>query len=203
MPVPDAQITDRVLMIRPVRFESNPMTAESNRFQGHVDALPEEQQRAAEREFDALADELRRAGDEDAKLIPETLHRAPIGVRRTPDVGRRDAPRPEDARGAGKDCQQSQQGQQEYRNMAPADSYDMSTMPQDPSQMKSMTPDGDLSGFEEQQQAGEAGIAEQVAEEATETAKDTAEEAKDAASDSIVDGVADGVKKGFGKLFGR
>ena len=44
------------------RFESNPLTAESNRFQGRSDATPEEQQQAALREFDALADALRGAG---------------------------------------------------------------------------------------------------------------------------------------------
>jgi hypothetical protein len=49
-------------MIRPTRFESNPMTAESNVFQGRSTATPEEQQVAAMREFDALVDALRSAG---------------------------------------------------------------------------------------------------------------------------------------------
>ncbi|MGI9343632.1 MAG: hypothetical protein ACR2QV_12345 [Gammaproteobacteria bacterium] len=99
--------------------------------------------------------------------------------------------------------QQQQQG--DYRNMPPTEAYDMSGMQQD--QMKSMTPSGDLSGLEEQQQGGDTNIVEDVAAEATETAVDTAQESTDTAvetaSDSIVDGVADGVKKGFGKLFGR
>lgn len=49
-------------MIRPSRFESNPLTAESNRFQGKSGASPEEQQAAAVREFDGLAETLRSAG---------------------------------------------------------------------------------------------------------------------------------------------
>ncbi|MGI9249461.1 MAG: citrulline utilization hydrolase CtlX, partial [Woeseiaceae bacterium] len=51
-----------VLMIRPARFQSNPMTAESNVFQGRSSATPDEQQKAARREFDALAEALRSAG---------------------------------------------------------------------------------------------------------------------------------------------
>lgn len=49
-------------MIRPAKFESNPMTASSNRFQGKSTATPAEQQQAALREFDALVDTLRAAG---------------------------------------------------------------------------------------------------------------------------------------------
>lgn len=49
-------------MIRPARFESNPLTAESNRFQDKSDASPEAQQAAALREFDGLIDALRDAG---------------------------------------------------------------------------------------------------------------------------------------------
>ena len=41
-------------MIRPARFESNPLTAESNRFQGKTSATPAEQQAQALTEFDAL-----------------------------------------------------------------------------------------------------------------------------------------------------
>jgi hypothetical protein len=51
-------------MIRPVQFESNPLTAASNRFQGKTDSAPAEQQAAAVREFDALVDSLRDAGVE-------------------------------------------------------------------------------------------------------------------------------------------
>jgi len=49
-------------MIRPARFESNPLTAQSNRFQGKTDMAPEAQQAAALKEFDALAGTLRDAG---------------------------------------------------------------------------------------------------------------------------------------------
>ncbi len=48
-------------MIRPTRFESNPMTAESNVFQGRSGVTPAEQQQEAAREFDALVDALRAA----------------------------------------------------------------------------------------------------------------------------------------------
>jgi len=49
-------------MIRPARFESNPLTAASNRFQGKSTASPAEQQEAALREFDGLAAALSAAG---------------------------------------------------------------------------------------------------------------------------------------------
>lgn len=58
----ESQLASRVLMIRPARFESNPLTAESNRFQDKSDASPEAQQAAALREFDGLIDALRDAG---------------------------------------------------------------------------------------------------------------------------------------------
>jgi hypothetical protein len=58
----ESQLASSVLMIRPVRFQSNPMTAESNRFQGKSAAAPEEQNKAAQSEFDALATVLRDAG---------------------------------------------------------------------------------------------------------------------------------------------
>jgi len=48
-------------MIRPTRFESNPMTAESNVFQGRSSAAPKDQQKLALREFDALVEALRDA----------------------------------------------------------------------------------------------------------------------------------------------
>ena len=51
----ESQLASAVLMIRPARFESNPETAESNRFQGKTDAPPAEQQAAALEEFEALA----------------------------------------------------------------------------------------------------------------------------------------------------
>jgi len=48
-------------MIRPVCFRSNPLTAQSNRFQGKTELSADAQQAAALREFDGLADALRRA----------------------------------------------------------------------------------------------------------------------------------------------
>lgn len=50
----ESQLASAVLMIRPARFESNPLTAESNRFQGKLDASPAQQQQAAVAEFDAV-----------------------------------------------------------------------------------------------------------------------------------------------------
>ena len=58
----ESQLASTVLMIRPVRFLSNPQTAESNRFQGKTDKSPEEQHRAALAEFEALAAALRDNG---------------------------------------------------------------------------------------------------------------------------------------------
>lgn len=49
-------------MIRPARFESNPLTAASNRFQGRNESPPEQQQRKAEEEFDRLVAALEAAG---------------------------------------------------------------------------------------------------------------------------------------------
>jgi hypothetical protein len=60
----ESQLASAVMMIRPVRFESNPLTAASNRFQGKTDLGPAEQQVAAAREFDALVTALREAGVE-------------------------------------------------------------------------------------------------------------------------------------------
>src|SRR5690606_20521681 len=58
----ESQLAPAVLMIRPVRFESNPQTADSNRFQGKTDASPAEQQAAALAEFEGLASALREGG---------------------------------------------------------------------------------------------------------------------------------------------
>jgi len=58
----ESQLASTVLMIRPVRFESNPLTAASNRFQGRTQASPEEQQGAALDEFDSLVEQLRDNG---------------------------------------------------------------------------------------------------------------------------------------------
>ena len=62
MPAADSQLASSVLMIRPARFESNPMTAESNVFQGRTRATRGEQQAAALREFDTLVNALRAEG---------------------------------------------------------------------------------------------------------------------------------------------
>jgi len=51
---PESQLANAVLMIRPVRFQSNPDTAATNRFQGKNTSSPEQQQLDAAQEFDAL-----------------------------------------------------------------------------------------------------------------------------------------------------
>ena len=51
-------------MIRPAGFESNPLTAASNRFQGKSASSPVEQHATALREFDGLVGVLRDAGVE-------------------------------------------------------------------------------------------------------------------------------------------
>ncbi len=58
----ESQLASAVLMIRPVRFESNPVTAESNLFQGRNASSPEQQQLDAEAEFERLAAALEAAG---------------------------------------------------------------------------------------------------------------------------------------------
>lgn len=58
----ESQLATAVLMVRPARFESNPQTAASNRFQGNLDAAPAEQQAAALREFENLRDALEASG---------------------------------------------------------------------------------------------------------------------------------------------
>lgn len=58
----ESQLASTVLMIRPARFESNPMTAASNRFQGRNLSSPAEQHKVALQEFDELVDVLREAG---------------------------------------------------------------------------------------------------------------------------------------------
>lgn len=66
----ESQLASAVLMIRPVRFESNPQTAASNRFQGRAGGTAlgtalgtaEEQQRAAAAEFERLREALGAAG---------------------------------------------------------------------------------------------------------------------------------------------
>jgi len=60
----ESQLASTVLMIRPARFESNPQTAASNRFQSKPVAPPAEQQARALAEFDDLVGRLRDAGIE-------------------------------------------------------------------------------------------------------------------------------------------
>jgi hypothetical protein len=59
---PESQLTDTVLMIRPARFESNPLTADSNAFMEPMTESPAEQQAAATAEFEGVADALRQSG---------------------------------------------------------------------------------------------------------------------------------------------
>ena len=58
----ESQLASAVLMIRPARFASNPLTAASNRFQGRNPDEPAQQQRDAAREFDGLREALEAAG---------------------------------------------------------------------------------------------------------------------------------------------
>jgi hypothetical protein len=67
----EAQLTSTVMMIRPAGFESNPLTAASNRFQGKSASSPAEQQVMALREFDELVAALR-AADIDVIVIDDT-----------------------------------------------------------------------------------------------------------------------------------
>ncbi len=60
----ESQLASTVLMVRPAGFESNPLTAASNRFQGKTRASPAEQHALALSEFDALAAALRDNGIE-------------------------------------------------------------------------------------------------------------------------------------------
>jgi len=62
MEITESQLASSVLMIRPARFESNPLTAESNKFQGRTSASPAEQHVAALQEFDGLVASLRGKG---------------------------------------------------------------------------------------------------------------------------------------------
>ena len=55
---PESQLTDTVLMVRPARFESNPLTAETNAFMEDMDESPAEQQAAAADEFEGVVDAL-------------------------------------------------------------------------------------------------------------------------------------------------
>ena len=67
----ESQLASTVLMVRPARFESNPLTAVSNRFQGKTSASPAEQHAQALAEFDALVAALRENGI-DAVVVDDT-----------------------------------------------------------------------------------------------------------------------------------
>lgn len=67
----ESQLASSVLMIRPARFESNPQTAASNRFQGKTDASPDEQQESALVQFDDLVSDLGANGIE-AIVVEDT-----------------------------------------------------------------------------------------------------------------------------------
>jgi hypothetical protein len=58
----ESQLATAVLMIRPVRFQSNPHTAASNKFQGRNPSPPEKQQEDAAAEFAGLSAALEAAG---------------------------------------------------------------------------------------------------------------------------------------------
>ncbi|MDX1499739.1 MAG: arginine deiminase-related protein [Woeseiaceae bacterium] len=60
----ESQITNAAFMIRPVRFRSNPETADSNRFQDPPDIPAARQQERAAAEFEGLLAALRGAGIE-------------------------------------------------------------------------------------------------------------------------------------------
>lgn len=60
------QITDTILMVRPVRFRMNEETAVNNYFQEQLDLQNEEINKKAQQEFDAFAQKLQNAG---VKLI--------------------------------------------------------------------------------------------------------------------------------------
>lgn len=69
--IPESQLASTVLMIRPARFESNPHTAATNRFQGKSELSAQEQQDAALKEFDGLVAMLREA-DVDVVVVDDT-----------------------------------------------------------------------------------------------------------------------------------
>ncbi len=62
MNAPESQLASTVLMIRPVRFEQNPLTAKSNAFMEDIDASASEQQALAAVQFEGLASALEAAG---------------------------------------------------------------------------------------------------------------------------------------------
>ena len=71
METTESQLASSVLMIRPARFESNPLTAESNKFQSKTSASPAEQHAAALQEFDGLV-ALLRGKDINVVIVDDT-----------------------------------------------------------------------------------------------------------------------------------
>lgn len=63
-PAKESQLASAVLMIRPARFESNPLTAESNAFMEETSKSPAQQQNDAATEFEALRSALVASGVE-------------------------------------------------------------------------------------------------------------------------------------------
>src|SRR5699024_10763990 len=57
-----AQITDTILMVRPVDYRLNEQTAVNNYFQREMNLSPEEVTKKAQDEFDAFVDKLRKVG---------------------------------------------------------------------------------------------------------------------------------------------
>lgn len=58
----ESQLASAVLMIKPLRFQSNPHTAASNKFQGKNSSSPQQQQQDAAAEFEGLSAALEDAG---------------------------------------------------------------------------------------------------------------------------------------------
>ena len=58
----ESQLASAVLMVRPVRFQQNPLAARTNAFMEDISASPEQQQDAAADEFEGLASALEQAG---------------------------------------------------------------------------------------------------------------------------------------------
>ena len=76
----ESQLASAVLMIRPARFQSNPMTAASNRFQGKSDVPHDAQQEAAAAEFDTLAQELENNGIQVVRIDDTTEPHTPDSI---------------------------------------------------------------------------------------------------------------------------
>ena len=76
----NSQAANAVLMIRPYAFFSNPLTAESNRFQGQTNLSKDEQQALALREFDDFVLILKTAGVEVIQCLDTRLPLTPDAI---------------------------------------------------------------------------------------------------------------------------